>query len=78
MHVVTTGEDLVSGLTLTATSQKLYKEHKDVIDTFLPSTKRNLEIFSFNTAEAIDITAKETGLTKDAVEGMYKLYNFEP
>jgi len=78
MHVVTTGEDLVSGLTLTATSQKFYKEHKDVIDTFLQVQKETLKYLASNTAEAIDITAKETGLTKDAVEGMYKLYNFEP
>ena len=28
--------------------------------------------------EQLDITAKETGLSKDAVAGMYKLYNFEP
>jgi len=37
-----------------------------------------LKYLASNTAEAMDITAKETGLTKDAVEGMYKLYNFEP
>ena len=78
LHVITTGEDLVSGLTLTATSQKFYKEHKDVVDTFLQVQKETLKYLVDHPQEALDITAKETGLTKDAVAGMYKLYNFEP
>ena len=78
LNVVTTGEGLVSGLTLTATSQKFYKEHKDVIDTFLQVQKETLQYMASNVNEAKKNKAKETGLSKDAVAGMYKLYNFEP
>jgi sulfonate transport system substrate-binding protein len=78
LNVVTTGEGLVSGLTLTATSTKFYKEHKDILDTFLKVQKDTLKYLVDHTDEALAITAKETGLTKEAVAGMYKLYNFEP
>lgn len=78
LNVVTNGEGLVSGLTLTATSKKFYKEHKDICETFLKVQKETLAYIAKNTNEAQAITAKETSLSKDAVAGMYKLYDFTP
>ncbi|MCI7195508.1 MAG: NrtA/SsuA/CpmA family ABC transporter substrate-binding protein, partial [Acidaminococcus fermentans] len=57
MHVVTTGEGLVSGLTVTAVSGKFYKEHKDLVDTFLAVQKETLDFMKKNPDKALDLTA---------------------
>jgi sulfonate transport system substrate-binding protein len=76
MHVVTTGDGLVSGLTVTATSGKFYKEHKDLVDTFLSVQKETLEYMAKNKDQALALTMKATELDKQAVESMYGLYDF--
>jgi sulfonate transport system substrate-binding protein len=76
MHVVTTGDGLVSGLTVTATSGKFYKEHKDLVDLFLAVQRDTLDYMKKNRDQSLAVTMKATGLDKEAVESMYGLYNF--
>ncbi|WP_281520107.1 ABC transporter substrate-binding protein [Acidaminococcus timonensis] len=76
MHVVTTGEGLVSGLTVTAVSGKFYKEHKDLVDTFLAVQKETLDFMQKNPDKALELTAKATELDPTAVKEMYPLYDF--
>ena len=76
LHVVTNGEGLVSGMTVTATSGKFYKENKELVDTFLKVQKDTLKFMKEHEAEAMQMTAKATKLDIKAVEGMYKLYDF--
>lgn len=78
LHIVTNGEGLVSGLTVTATSAKFYKENKPLVDAFLKVQKDTLKYMQENKAEAIKMTAKATGLKPEAVEAMYPLYDFNP
>jgi len=78
LHIVTNGEGLVSGLTVTATSAKFYKENKPLVDAFLKVQKDSLKYMSDNKAEAMKLTAKATGLKPEAVEAMYPLYDFNP
>ena len=53
MHVVTTGDSLVSGLTVTATSGKFYKEHKELVDLFLSVQKETLTYMKDHQKEAL-------------------------
>jgi sulfonate transport system substrate-binding protein len=76
LHVVTTGESLVSGLTVTATSGKFLKEHKDLVDTFLAVQKETLAYMKDHEKEALEATMKATELDEKAVRSMYGLYNF--
>lgn len=78
LHIVTNGEGLVSGLTVTATSAKFYKENKPLVDAFLKVQKDTLKYMADNKAEAMKMTAKATGLKPEAVEAMYPLYDFNP
>lgn len=78
LHIVTNGEGLVSGLTVTATSAKFYKENKPLVDTFLKVQKDSLKFMAEHKAEAMQMTAKATGLKPEAVEAMYPLYDFNP
>lgn len=78
LHIVTNGEGLVSGLTVTATSGKFYKENKPLVDAFLKVQKNTLKFMQENKAEAMKMTAKATQLKPEAVEAMYPLYDFNP
>lgn len=78
LYVVTNGEGLVSGLTVTATSAKFYKENKPLVDAFLKVQNDSLKYMAENKAEAMKLTAKATGLKPEAVEAMYPLYDFNP
>ncbi|MCQ2373045.1 MAG: aliphatic sulfonate ABC transporter substrate-binding protein [Phascolarctobacterium sp.] len=78
LHIVTNGEGLVSGLTVTATSSKFYKENKPLVDEFLKVQKSTLKYMQENKAEAMKMTAKATQLKPEAVEAMYPLYDFNP
>ncbi len=76
LNVVTNGEGLVSGLTLTATSEKFYKENKTLVDTFVKVQRDTLKFMQEHEAEAVSMTSKATGLDAAAVRGMYPLYDF--
>lgn len=76
LHVVTDGTGLVSGLTLTATSGRFYKDNKPLVDTFLKVQKETLAFIKANHKEAVSMTAKATDLPETAVEEMFGLYDF--
>lgn len=75
-HLVTTGEGLISGNILTATTQEFYDNNPELIDTFLRVQEETLNYIKENHDEAMRLTAEETGLTVEAVEQMYPLYDF--
>ncbi len=76
LHVITTGDGLVSGLTVTATSNKFYTAHKDLVDIFLKVQQDTIKYIAANQKDAIEMTAKATDLQPEAVKEMYPLYNF--
>lgn len=76
LHVVTSGDGLVSGLTVTAVSGKFYKDHKDLVYLFLTVQKETLDYMKKNQDKALEMTAKATDLPTQAVKDMYGLYNF--
>lgn len=76
-NVVTNGEGLVDATIVVATSENFYKNNKELVETFLKAQKQTLDYMANNYEEIIDITAKETGLDKEAVKEMYNMYDFD-
>lgn len=76
-HVVTDGEGLTDATIVTATSQKFYDEHPDLVADFLSAQKEVLGYMESNYDDAVAATAKETELTEDAVKEMYGMYDFD-
>lgn len=77
-RVLATGQGLVDGTIVVATSQKFYHANKPLVDVFLKTQKETLDYIQNHHADAMAMTAKETGLSSDAVESMYPLYDFSP
>ena len=75
-HMITNGVGLIAGVSVTATTQKFYDEHKELVDTFLAVQQNTLRYISENHAEAMQMAASATDLDMDAVETMYKMYDF--
>ena len=78
LHLVTNGEGLVSGLTVTATSKKFYDANKPLVEAFLQVQKDTLKYMQEHREEVLGMTAKATQLSSEAVETMYTFYDFSP
>jgi sulfonate transport system substrate-binding protein len=75
-HLVVNGEGLISALIVTATSQKFYDEHTDLVETFLTGQKQVLDYMKQHPDETLRMTADATHLTPEAVKEMIKMYDF--
>ena len=75
-YVVTDGEGLTEASIATATSQKFYDEHPELVKAFLEAQKKVLDSIEADFDAAVAATAKETELSEDAVKEMYSLYDF--
>lgn len=78
LHLVTNGEGLVSGLTVTATSKKFYDANKPLVEAFLQVQQDTLKYMQEHRAEVLEMTVKATQLSPEAVESMYPFYDFSP
>ncbi len=74
--VVTTGKGLVDATIVVATSNAFYEKNPLLVETFLKTQKEVLEYINSSRDEVMEITAKETELSKEAVEEMFKMYDF--
>lgn len=75
-YVVTTGEGLTEASIVTATSQKFYDEHPELVEAFLEGQKKVLKFMEEDFDGAVAATARATELSEDAVKEMYGLYDF--
>ena len=75
-EVVTDGEGLVDGTIVVATSEDFYSKNPGLVKKFLQVQKETLQYIDENYEEAMEITAKETGLPLDGVKEMYEMYDF--
>lgn len=76
-NIVATGENLIEPIVVVATSEKFYNGNKELVDTFINAEKEILDYMDNNYDEIISISAKETGLTEEAVKEMYPMYDFD-
>lgn len=76
-NIVATGENLIEPVVVVATSEKFYNGNKELVDTFINAEREILDYMDNNYDEIISISAKETGLTEEAVKEMYPMYDFD-
>ena len=75
--VVTDGEGLTEATIVVAAGGKYIEEHPEEVKTFLAAQKEVLNYISEQEEQCMEITAKETELTVEAVKEMYPMYDFD-
>lgn len=75
--VITDGQGLTEATIVVATSGKYIEEHPDEVKAFLEAQKEVLDTIDEDIEAAMEVTAKETELTVEAVKEMYPMYDFD-
>lgn len=75
--VITDGTGLTEATIVVATSGAYIDSHPDEVKAFLEAQKQVLDSIQADEEAAMEATAKETGLTVDAVKEMYPMYDFD-
>ncbi|WP_034869080.1 ABC transporter substrate-binding protein [Clostridium lundense] len=74
--IVTNGEGIVEGTIVTAVSGKFLKDNPEIVERFKKVHNEAIDYINNNFDEAINITAKEVGLTPEETKQMYSWYDF--
>lgn len=74
--MVTTGKDLVDAIIVVATSGAFYEKNPLLIKHFLEAQAEIAKYMKVNAEETLEITAKETELSIEAVREMFPMYEF--
>ena len=74
--VITSGKGLVNAAIVVASSGKFIMEHNEIINAFMNAQAEVLERIALSKEEMVKDVVEATGLTEDAVEAMYPLYDF--
>ncbi|MBU5485728.1 NrtA/SsuA/CpmA family ABC transporter substrate-binding protein [Clostridium sp. MSJ-11] len=75
--VVANGEGIVEGTIVTAVSEKFLKENQELVNRFKKVHEDTIDYINNNLDEAMEITAKEVGLTPEETKEMYSWYDFD-
>nr|WP_321502459.1 NrtA/SsuA/CpmA family ABC transporter substrate-binding protein [uncultured Dethiosulfovibrio sp.] len=76
-RIIADGEGLVDATTVIAVRGDLLKNHPETVRKFLEVDRRSRAVMEQERDRAIDITAEETGLSRDDVISMLPLYDFD-
>lgn len=76
-YVVTDGTGLTEATIVVATSGEYAESHPQEVKTFLEAQQAVLTYIEENNDAAMEVTAKETELTPEAVAEMYPMYDFD-
>lgn len=76
-YVVTDGTGLTEATIVVATSGEYAESHPEEVQTFLEAQQDVLTFIEENQETAMEVTAKETELTPEAVAEMYPMYDFD-
>lgn len=77
-RILVDGRGLVDATTVIAVSGPFLRENPELVKKFLDVHQQALAFMEENEAEALRLTAEETGLTPEGVAKMYPLYDFDP
>ncbi|WP_051571636.1 ABC transporter substrate-binding protein [Ruminiclostridium cellobioparum] len=75
-RVVTTGKDLVDATIVVATSGAFYEKNPLLVKRFLEAQSEIAQYMKENAEETLEITARETELSMEAVKEMFPMYDF--
>lgn len=73
---VTDGAGLVGATIVVATTRTFAETYPDLVGTFRAAHRSVLDTIAENTDDALEMAAEETGLSADAVQQMYAMYDF--
>ena len=74
--VVTTGEGLIDATIVNAVAGRFYEQYPELAEAFVKAQRSTLDWMTRNHDEALEISAKETGLDISAVIEMFPMYDF--
>lgn len=77
-RILVDGRGLVDATTVIAVSGPFLRQNPELVKKFLAVHRKALAFMKDNKAEALRLTAEETGLTPEGVAKMYPLYDFDP
>lgn len=75
--IITDGTGLTEATIVVATSGAYIEEHPEEVKAFLEAQKEVLDLIDADQEAAMEATARETGLTVEAVKEMYPMYDFD-
>lgn len=75
--IVANGEGIVEGTIVTAVSEKFLKDNPEIVKRFKKVHNETIDYIKNNFDQAMDITAKEVGLTPEETKQMYSWYDFD-
>ena len=75
--MITDGTGLTDATIVVAASGVYIDSHPDEVKAFLEAQKQVLDRIEADEAQAMEITAQETGLTVEAVKEMVPMYDFD-
>ncbi|MGL4524483.1 MAG: ABC transporter substrate-binding protein [Spirochaetia bacterium] len=75
--ILTTGEGLVEGTTVTATRQQLIDKYPQMISTYFDAHKNSMKAMVDEWDESLLISAKELGLSAQEINAIIGLYDFD-
>ncbi|MFV0497631.1 MAG: ABC transporter substrate-binding protein [Candidatus Fimivivens sp.] len=75
-QIVTTGEGFVDATIVVATSGSFYEKNPLLVNRFLEAQNTIAQYMADHKQEILEITAKETELSIEAVEEMFPMYDF--
>ncbi|MCL2009446.1 MAG: NrtA/SsuA/CpmA family ABC transporter substrate-binding protein [Synergistaceae bacterium] len=74
--VIATGEGLIDATIVNAVTGRFYERHPELAEAFLQAQRATLAWMTRNNDEALEISARETGLDISAVTEMFPMYDF--
>ena len=75
-HLVTNGKGLTDAVIAVAVREDFYNEYKNELEVFMNAQADIIKFINENHDETMEIVAKELDLDKEAVEEMFKQYDF--
>ena len=77
-NLITTGENLIQGIIVTAVSNDFLKKYPDIVEKFINVNQRTAKFINENFDKTIEVVSLETGLSKDEIIKLKKIYDFNP
>lgn len=75
-HLIADGTGFTDALIAVAVRKEFYDTYKEELDILVNAQKELIAYMESNKDEIVELTAKELDLTKEAVEEMYRQYDF--
>lgn len=77
-RILTNGDGLIEATIVTAVRGEFLRQHPDLVKRFMKVHSESIDYMKQHEAEALQLTAEETGLTIADVQKMYPWYDFDP